>query len=361
MFKSFKTPSKTVMRARIFRRGALAALCVSFACAGASAQNKYPGVGRSATPAEIKAWDIDVRPDFKGLPKGSGSVAKGQEVWENKCASCHGTFGESNEVSGPIIGGTTAEDIKTGRVASLTGGEPQRSTLMKLSSVSTLWDFINRAMPWTAPKTLTTEEVYAVVAYILNLGDIVPADFTLSDQNIKDAQNRLPNRNGTTREHGLWNIKGKPDVLNTACMRNCISEIKIASALPEHAQDAHGNLAEQNRSVGPGHGASTKTAPSSTTATISSASEGQDGLNLATQNGCLACHGLKNKIVGPAFRDVAAKYRGDSDAPTKLALKLKQGGMGVWGNIPMPPNATLSESDAKSLVAWVLSAGAQAK
>ena len=57
---------------------------------------KYEGIGRTATPAEIAAWDIDVRPDFKGLPKGSGSVAKGQEIWEAKCASCHGTFGESN-------------------------------------------------------------------------------------------------------------------------------------------------------------------------------------------------------------------------------------------------------------------------
>ena len=67
-----------------------------------------PAVGRTATPAEIAAWDIDVRPDFKGLPKGSGSVAKGQEVWEAKCASCHGIFGESNEVFTPLVGGTTA-------------------------------------------------------------------------------------------------------------------------------------------------------------------------------------------------------------------------------------------------------------
>ena len=66
---------------------------------------------------EVAAWDIDVRPDFKGLPAGSGTVAKGQDVWEAKCASCHGVFGESNEVFTPLVGGTTAEDIKTGRVA----------------------------------------------------------------------------------------------------------------------------------------------------------------------------------------------------------------------------------------------------
>ena len=70
-----------------------------------------------------------MRPDFKGLPPGSGSVQKGQKVWDDKCASCHGTFGESNEVFTPIVGGTTAEDIKRGRVKSLTAGE-QRTTLM---------------------------------------------------------------------------------------------------------------------------------------------------------------------------------------------------------------------------------------
>ena len=60
--------------------------------------NKYPGLGRAATPAELAAWDIDVRPDFKGLPKGSGTVERGPEIWESRCANCHGTFGESNEV-----------------------------------------------------------------------------------------------------------------------------------------------------------------------------------------------------------------------------------------------------------------------
>src|SRR6476661_4359709 len=71
------------------------------------AADPYPGIGRAATPKELQAWDIDVRPDFKGLPKGSGSVAQGQVVWETKCASCHGIFGESGEVFNPIVGGTT--------------------------------------------------------------------------------------------------------------------------------------------------------------------------------------------------------------------------------------------------------------
>jgi S-disulfanyl-L-cysteine oxidoreductase SoxD len=95
----------------------------------------FPGIGRPATPREVAAWDIDVRPDFKGLPRGSGSVAQGMDVWEAKCASCHGIFGESNEVFAPIVGGTTKDDIERGRVARLTDeGFPGRTTLMKLST-----------------------------------------------------------------------------------------------------------------------------------------------------------------------------------------------------------------------------------
>ena len=222
------------------------------------AAGKFEGIGRAATPAEVKAWDIDVRPDFKGLPPGSGSVAKGQDLWEAQCASCHGVFGESTDVFTPIAGGTTKEDIKTGRVANLAREDyPQRSTLMKVATVSTLWDYINRAMPWTNPKTLSADEVYALVAYILNLGEIVPEDFVLSDKNIAEVQKKMPNRNGMTIDHGLWDLKGKPDVKNVACMKDCKKEVRVTSFLPGSAVDSHGNLIEQNRPIGPTRGLDT--------------------------------------------------------------------------------------------------------
>ena len=315
--------------------------------APAQAGAPYPGIGRAATPAEIKAWDIDVRPDFKGLPAGSGSVAKGQQVWEAKCAACHGTFGESNEVFAPIVGGTTAEDVKQGRVKSLVTGDTQRTTLMKLSTLSTLWDYIHRAMPWDKPKSLSIEEVYAVVAYILNLGDIVPADFVLSDRNIAQVQERLPNRNGMTREHGLWDVKGPSDVRNTACMKNCVQEIHLASAMPEHARDSHGNLLEQNRLVGPVRGAATQPAKA--------AGEAAPGVaELAKRKACLSCHGVDKRLVGPAFKEVAARYRGEAGAEAALVERLRSGGTGNWGPLSMPANPDLPESDARALVRWIL-------
>jgi cytochrome c551/c552/cytochrome c553 len=299
------------------------------AFAGMTSAAQFPGVGRTATPAEIAAWDIDVRPDFKGLPPGSGSVARGQEIWESKCASCHGTFGESNEVFTPLVGGTTAADIASGRVKSLRSPETARTTLMKLSTISTLWDYIHRAMPWDAPKSLAVDDVYAVVAYLLNLGDILPADFVLSDANIAEVQKRLPNRNGTTREHGLWDVKGKGDVANTACMKSCATEIRVASSLPDHAKGSHGDLAAQGRPVG-------------------------DAADLARRKGCLGCHGVDKRIVGPAFRDVAARYKGQAGIEAKLVEKLRRGGGGNWGPLAMPSNPDLAEADAAALARWVL-------
>lgn len=350
-----------------------AAVLASLAAAAAVAQTTYPGVGRAATPSELKAWDIDVRPDFKGLPSGAGSVAQGQDVWEGKCASCHGIFGESNEVFTPLVGGTTADDVKTGRVARLTDpGFPGRTTLMKVATVSTLWDYIHRAMPWNAPKSLRTEEVYAVTAYLLNMGGIVPDDFVLSDATMAQAQQRLPNRNGMTTQHGLWPGKGmgnggKPDVKAVACMKDCVAETKVASFLPDFARNNQGNLAEQQRIVGPQRGANTsRPAPADAAAAAAMATAAAaasraappaaaapaNPLALATKHICTACHGVDNKIVGPAFRDIAAKYAGRADADAYLAGKIKSGGQGVWGPIPMPPQ-TLPDADAKTLAAWL--------
>ncbi|HKX44879.1 MAG TPA: cytochrome c, partial [Burkholderiaceae bacterium] len=228
-----------------------------------AARDTYPGIGRAATASELQAWDLDVRPDFKGLPPGAGSVAQGQVVWESKCASCHGIFGESGEVFFPIVGGTTGDDLRTGRVARLTDNAyPGRTTLMKLATVSTLWDYIRRAMPWNQPKSLAVDEVYAVSAYILNLGGIVPDDFVLSDRTMAEAQRRLPNRNGMRTDHALWPGRELgsrvPDVGARACMHACVSEpAVVASTLPDYARDAHGNLADQNRLDGPQRGVQT--------------------------------------------------------------------------------------------------------
>jgi cytochrome c551/c552 len=350
-----------------FRNAVLTVALLAVACLAAAQSPKYPGVGRAATPKEVAKWDIDVRPDFKGLPAGSGSVAKGQDVWESKCAHCHGVFGESGEVFSPLIGGTTAEDVKTGRVANLNRSDyPGRTTIMKVATVSTLWDYINRAMPWTSPKSLTTEEVYAVTAFLLNLGNVVPDDFVLSDKNIADVQNRMPNRNGMTTQHAMWPGKEfggvkKPDTDNKICMKDCTPEPKLASFLPDFARNAHGNLAEQNRLVGQQHGVDTTkpeakvgmpavAAPAAAAAPAKPENaEAKAAIALLNKYSCTACHGVDKKVVGPGFNEVAKKHAGKVDY---LAGKIKAGGSGVWGPIPMPAQS-LPEADAKKIAEWI--------
>jgi cytochrome c len=326
---------------------------------------KFPGLGRNATPSEVAAWDIDVRPDFKGLPKGSGSVEQGQTIWEAKCASCHGIFGESNEIFTPITGGTSKDDIKTGRVASLGDmKQPQRTTLMKVPTVSTLWDYIYRAMPWNAPRSLSPDDTYALVAFILSIGDVVPDNFVLSNTNIAEVQAKMPNRNGMTTKHGFWDVKGKPDVNGSNCMNNCVPHVQIGSSLPDFARDAHGNIADQNRLYGPYRGADTTKPPIAKLpgASGEGLAHAKDTHAITTKGpaalfkneNCSACHAPNAKLVGPSIADVAAKYKGQSGAQDKLMAKVKNGGSGVWGAIPMPPQAQLSDEDRATLVRWML-------
>ncbi len=331
---------------------------------------RFPGIGRAATPAEVAAWDIDVRPDLKGLPSGSGSVAKGQQVWETKCSSCHGVFGESNQVFNPLIGGTTAQDIKTGKVAALQRPDyPGRTTLMKLQHVSTLWDYIRRAMPWNEPKSLSTEEVYAVTAYMLNLADIVPPDFTLSNTNMAEVQKRIPNRNGFTTQHDLWPGRefggtGKPDVKARPCMKDCPDPGKLALA-PDFARGSHGELNQQTRLVGPQRGtvvakgpqAQVAAAPSATPAS-QAGQAGQTGapaaradvpVALLQKHSCTACHAASTKLIGPSWADISRKHQGKT---SYLEDKIRNGGTGVWGAIPMPPQS-LSTDEARQIAAWL--------
>lgn len=346
-------------------------------------QGKYDGIGRVATSNEVAAWDIDVRPDFKGLPKGSGSVKQGEKVWEAQCASCHGIFGENNTVFSALAGYTTKKDLETGRVASLLPDavSPTRTTMMKVSQLSTLWDYINRAMPWTTPKSLTPDEVYAVTAYLLHLGNVVPEDFTLNDQNIANTQKRLPNRAGMTTAHAMWPGKEfggtvKPDAQGSDCMTNCKTEVHVGSLIPEYARNAHGNIAEQNRAYGQFKGANTSnnsapasasidsTAPKTMVRPIISAApdiatkaspktlKSADVMATLNKYACTACHGMDNKIVGPSFKEIAAKQGSKVDAASYLAGKIKGGSSGVYGSIPMPPQS-LGEVELSNVATWL--------
>ena len=309
-------------------RVGVVALFATAAISTASAPLRY-GFGQPATPLQVVAWDIDVRPDGAGLPGGRGSVSAGQSIYDRKCASCHGTFGESNAYMA-IAGG----------VGTLGSDQSLRTTGSKLNFATTLWDYINRAMPFEAPKSLTPDEVYALTAYVLHLNDIVPADAVLDQHSLP--QVKMPNRDGFTTRHGFMRRDGTPDTRNVACMDRCVADVRVISRLPDYAIDEHGDLALQSRVFA--------TAPAPTTANA--------GASLARASGCIACHGVTEKRIGPTFREVAAKYAGADAAEPGLVAKVREGSTGAWGSVPMPAQAQLTVADTRVVVQWIL-AGAR--
>ena len=346
---------------RLRARAALVAMACLCSGWGFAQNNPYPGIGQAATPKEVAAWDIDVRADFKGLPQGQGSVAQGQQIWEAQCASCHGVFGESNEVFTPLVGGTTAADRQTGRVARLTDAAfPGCTTLMKLPTLSTLWDTIYRAMPWNAPKSLSADEIYAVTAFLLKLGGVVSDDYTLSHRNMAQTQARLPNRNGMRLDHILWPGRpgalsighaSRPDVQAVACMSRCSTEPDVASFLPDFAHNAHGNSLDQNRLVGAQRGVATDSAAVLATAPTTAIPQSSPQ-ELAKKHLCLTCQALDSKEVGPTLREVAKRYAKRPDAVEHLKEQILAGSAGQWGPIPMPAQ-TLPSADAQSIAKWL--------
>jgi cytochrome c len=126
------------------------------------------GFGRPATAAEVRAWDIDVRPDGTGLPPGRGTTAQGASVYAAKCAACHGPAGRNGPFD-VLVGREPRTGFPFGRDPSLV-----RTVGNYWPYATTLYDYIHRAMPWTFPGSLEPDEVYGLVAYLLFLNEIVP-------------------------------------------------------------------------------------------------------------------------------------------------------------------------------------------
>ena len=178
----------------------IAALALFSVATGVNAQGPY-GIGRTATPAEIAGWNIDIGRDGSGLPVGSGTVSRGHEVFAQQCAACHGDKGRGG-VGDKLVGGQ----------GTLATAEPVRTVGSYWPYAPTLFDYIRRAMPQNAPQSLSDDEVYAVSAYILNLNGLLPADAALDAKSL--AAIKMPNRDNFVGDP-------RPDVKNPACVSGC--------------------------------------------------------------------------------------------------------------------------------------------
>jgi len=168
-------------------------------------------LGKIATAEEVAGWDIDVRPDGKGAPVGSGTASLGEEIYAERCAGCHGDFGEGIDRWPVLVGGQ----------GSLQTHDPVKTVGSYWPYASTIYDYIYRAMPFGEAQSLSHDETYSVVAYLLNMNDVIDEDFTLSNENIGAV--KMPNRDGfflpDPRPDGQ--PKGGP------CMKNCQVSTKI--------------------------------------------------------------------------------------------------------------------------------------
>jgi mono/diheme cytochrome c family protein len=183
------------------------------AAAGEPVAQRHYGIGRVATPEEIAGWDIDVRPDGQGLPPGQGSVKDGEEVFMTRCAACHGEFGEGAGRFPHIAGGQ----------GSLASHDPNKTVGSYFPYLSTLFDYTRHAMPFGDAQSLTNDELYSVVAYVLYLNDVVDDKFVLSKETWSTV--KMPNEGGfydddrEVTEKAFWNP--------SPCMTNCKGEVKI--------------------------------------------------------------------------------------------------------------------------------------
>lgn len=259
------------------------------------------GIGRKAHPEEIAAWDVDVLPDGRGLPEGSGDVFTGEEVFADKCASCHGDFAEGVD-NWPVLAGgfdTIADE------------DPVKTVGSYWPYLSTVWDYVNRSMPFGSAQTLTADETYAIVAYILYSNDLVDDEFELSHENFSEFD--MYNKDGFV-------IDDRPAVeyeqwRKDPCMENCKESVEItmrATVL---------DVTPGDENDGSAHGAMEITAVKETT--TEEPAVGSQSLNpelvMAGEKvfkKCKACHqvgeGAKNK-VGPHLNGIMGRAFASED------------------------------------------------
>jgi cytochrome c len=245
------------------------------------------GLGRTALPEEIAAWDIDVRPDGVGLPVGSGDVWTGEELFVDYCSVCHGDFGEA-------VG---RWPVLAGGFGTLDGEDPVKTIGSYWPYLSTVWDYVHRAMPYGAAQSLTDDEVYAITAYLLYVNNLVEDDFELSNENFSEVV--MPNEQAFFMDDR--DAVELPLFSQDPCMTDCAEtvEITMRAAVLDVTPDTEEDNAVEEVSA-PAEAAPQETAPAGPDPALVAQGE-------QVFRACAACHqigeGAVNR-VGPHLNGV---------------------------------------------------------
>ena len=265
------------------------------------------GIGRLALEEELAAWNVDVLPDGRGLPEGRGDVFTGEEVFVEKCASCHGDFAE----------GIGNWPVLAGGFDTLGNKDPVKTVGSYWPYLSTAWDYINRSMPFGEAGTLTADETYAIVAYILYSNDMVDDDFELSRDNFTDVE--MYNSEGFVvddrpeLEYAQWRTE--------PCMIDCKPSVEITmratflDVTPEGGGDSVMNEASTDDSP-----VFAATSDAADDGTAESNTAGVDPALIAAGEGafrqCKTCHevgeGATNR-TGPVLNGMLGRTMGTVD------------------------------------------------
>ena len=189
-------------------------LAAAIALLGSAALGQTYGLGRTAEADEIAAWDIDVRPDGMGLPEGAGDVYTGEEIFIERCASCHGDFGE----------GAGRWPVLAGGANSLTRERPVKTIGSYWPYLSTVFDYVHRAMPFGDAQSLSADDTYALVAYLMYLNNMVEDDFELSRDNFHTVE--MPNADNFYFDD---RVETEYPLFTEACMEACKESVEITA------------------------------------------------------------------------------------------------------------------------------------
>lgn len=270
-----------------------AALVISSAAQAPAGERLFPELGATATPEQIKAWDIDVRPDGLGAPSGSGTAVKGEKVYIERCAACHGDFGEARGRYPVLVGGH----------GSLKEQRPEKTVGSYWPYASTVFDYIKRAMPFGEAQTLTDDEVYAVTAYLLYMNDVIDNDFVLDDTTIGKVE--MPNAAQFFEDP---RPDGQTVKAADLCMKNCKAEIKVLGrAKAIDVTPEKGGASAQKQSAEP--------ASPTQTAAADAAPQGDVQAGKKVFRKCQSCHVIdsdKNKL-GPSLKGILGRTAGSVD------------------------------------------------